>query len=72
MERFSRVDFELKVDELEARFNDGECFCIYDDVEGRSVIVISNSLMEEEIETIKSNNLDVDDFVIWDKLPGKS
>jgi hypothetical protein len=72
MERFSRADFELKVDELKERFDGGECFYVYDDIEGRSVIVIPNSLMQEEIETIKSNNLDVDGFVIWDKLPEKS
>jgi hypothetical protein len=71
MERFSREDFELKVDELEDRFNDGECFYVYDEIEGRSAIVIPNSLTEDEIETIKLENLDVDNFVIWQNLSGK-
>jgi hypothetical protein len=71
MERFSREDFESKVDELEERFNSGECFYVYDDIEDLSAIIIPNSLKKEEIESIKSNHLDVDNFVIWENLPGK-
>jgi hypothetical protein len=65
MERFSREDFESKFDELKDRFNSGEYFHVYDDVEEKSIIVIPNFLSEEEIETIKSTYTDVDDFVLW-------
>jgi hypothetical protein len=69
MERFSREDFESKVDELKERFNSGEYFYVYDDSEEKLVIVIPNFLSEEEIETIKSTYTDVNDFILWEKLP---
>jgi uncharacterized radical SAM superfamily Fe-S cluster-containing enzyme len=69
MERFSREDFDSKVDELNERFNSGEYFYVYDDSEEKLVIVIPNFLSEEEIETIKSTYTDVNDFILWEKLP---